>query len=104
MLMLQLHTIASGAFVLPALQVIDLSHNAMVEVRSGCLIVRLPNCYKGLFIYYVISDGGVLPDLLQYYMGWGGSADTPKLYYVIYEQPLKQVGWGTCKYKRWNNL
>ena len=31
---LQLHTIASGAFVLPALQVIDLSHNAMVEVRS----------------------------------------------------------------------
>ena len=53
MLMLQLHTIASGAFVLPALQVIDLSHNAMVEVRSGCLIVRLPNCYKGLFIYYV---------------------------------------------------
>ena len=70
MLMLQLHTIASGAFVLPALQVIDLSHNAMVEVRSGCLIVRLPNCYKGLFIYYVISDGGgCLQDLLQYYMG-----------------------------------
>ena len=102
MLMLQLHTIASGAFVLPALQVIDLSHNAMVEVRSGCLIVSPPDCYKGLFIYYVISDGGVLPDLLQYY-NWG-SADTPKLYYVIYEQPLKQVGWGTCKYKRWNNL
>ena len=31
----QLHTIASGAFVLPALQVIDLSHNAMVEVRHN---------------------------------------------------------------------
>ena len=29
--------------------------------------------------------------LLQYYMG-GGSTETPKLYYVIYEQPL------TCKY------
>ena len=27
---------------------------------------------KGLFIYYVISDGGGgLPDLLQYYMGGG---------------------------------
>ena len=31
--------------------------------------------------------GGGLPDLLQYYMG-GGSSETPKLYYVIYEQPL----------------
>ena len=29
-----------------------------------------------------------LPDLLQYYMGGGWSAETPKLYYVIYEQPL----------------
>ena len=28
---------------------------------------------------------GGLPDLLQYYI-WGG--ETPKLYYVIYEQPL----------------
>ena len=28
---------------------------------------------------------GGLPDLLQYYMGVGG---VPKLYYVIYEQPL----------------
>ena len=43
--------------------------------------------------------GGGLPDLLQYYMGGGranllqyymggGSSETPKLYYVIYEQPL----------------
>ena len=29
--------------------------------------------------------------LLQYYMG-GGSSETPKLYYVIYEQPLKASG------------
>ena len=27
-------------------------------------------------------------DLLQYYMGEGGSSETPKLYYVIYEKPL----------------
>ena len=44
---------------------------------------------------------GGLPDLLQYYIGgvgpiyynitWGGgSSETPKLYYVIYEQPLNQ--------------
>ena len=49
-------------------------------------------------IYYNITWGG-LPDLLQYYMGGGranllqyymggGSSETPKLYYVIYEQPL----------------
>ena len=30
--------------------------------------------------------GGGQANLLQYYMG--GSAETPKLYYVIYEQPL----------------
>ena len=30
--------------------------------------------------------GGGLSDLLQYYMG--GSSETPKLYYIIYEQPL----------------
>ena len=34
--------------------------------------------------------GGGQANLLQYYMGAGGSAETHKLYYVIYEQPL---GW-----------
>ena len=34
---------------------------------------------------------GGLPDLLQYYIG--GSSETPKLYYVIYDQPLKKNNW-----------
>ena len=37
-----------------------------------------------LLQYYM---GGGRANLLQYYMG-GGSSETPKLYYVIYEQPL----------------
>ena len=32
------------------------------------------------------------PDLLQYYMGAGGAAETPKMYYVINEQPLMAKG------------
>ena len=48
---------------------------------------------------------GGLPDLLQYYIPggvrtiyynitWagGGASETPKLYYVIYEQPLTECG------------
>ena len=35
--------------------------------------------------------GGGQANLLQYYMGAGGSAETPKLYYVIYEQPLINI-------------
>ena len=27
--------------------------------------------HRGLSTYYVIRDRGALPDLLQYYMGWG---------------------------------
>ena len=27
-------------------------------------------------------------NLSKYYMGGGGSTNTPKMYYVIYEQPL----------------
>ena len=34
--------------------------------------------------------GGGLPDLLKFYMGGSAQfAETPKLYYAIYEQPLK---------------
>ena len=33
--------------------------------------------------------GGLL-NLLQYYIGRGGSTETPKMYYVIYEWPLNQ--------------
>ena len=36
----------------------------------------------------ILHGGGGQANLLQYYMGAGGSAETPKLYYVIYEQPL----------------
>ena len=28
---------------------------------------------------------------LQYYIGRGGSAETPKMYYVIYERPLRKI-------------
>ena len=38
-------------------------------------------------IYYNITWGGGLPNLLQYYNG-GGSLGTPNLYYVIYGRPL----------------
>ena len=38
---------------------------------------------------------GSLPDLLQYYI-WGGSSETPKLYYVIYEQPLTRIFLRQC--------
>ena len=35
----------------------------------------------------ILHRGGLL-NLLQYYIGRGGSTETPKMYYVIYEQPL----------------
>ena len=39
-------------------------------------------------IYYNITWGGVRP--IYYNITWGGGfAETPKLYYVIYEQPLR---------------
>ena len=48
--------------------------------------------HPDLLQYYM---GGGQANLLQYYMGGRGSAETPKLYYVIYEQPLTAVqeGW-----------
>ena len=39
-------------------------------------------------VYYDITWGGGLSDLLQYYNGGGGSLGTPNLYYVIYGRPL----------------
>ena len=51
--------------------------------------------YTGDFSYYHIlvhcGEGGQA-NLLQYYMGAGGAAETPQLYYVIYEQPLMKAG------------
>ena len=38
-------------------------------------------------VLHMRGGGRGQPNLLQYYMK-GGSAETPKLYYVIYEQPL----------------
>ena len=45
--------------------------------------------------------GGGQANLLQYYMG-GGSAETPKLYYVIYEQPLalSTISLSTLQYSK----
>ena len=37
-----------------------------------------------------------LPDLLQYYIREGVSTETPKLYYVIYEQPLILISAAHC--------
>ena len=50
-------------------QIITISHGGVIE------------------IYYNITWGGGLPNLLQYYKG-GGSLGTPNLYYVIYGRPL----------------
>ena len=38
-------------------------------------------------IYYDITWGGVRPIYYNITWGGGGSGETPKLYYVIYEQP-----------------
>ena len=44
--------------------------------------------------------GGGQANLLQYYMGGGVSSETPKLYYVIYEQPLsRSMEWEHCASK-----
>ena len=52
-------------------------------------VFRLLQYYIGgvIEIYYNITWGGGLPNLLQYYNG-GGSLGTPNLYYVIYGRPL----------------
>ena len=68
--------------------------------RISLVPTQLPSP-KGLFIYYVLNvgwGGGVFPiyynitrwgvSSIYYNIIWGGSAETPKLYYVIYEQPL----------------
>ena len=36
------------------------------SAKPSCLLLVQSLSPKGLFIYYVISDGGGLPDLLQY--------------------------------------
>ena len=51
-------------------------------------------------IYYITTEGGDLPDLLQYYKGEGGSLGTPNLYYVIYGRPLKTRK-DTCTNPNW---
>ena len=40
-----------------------------LSLLATCAWWHPENDHKGLFIYYVISDVGVLPDLLQYYNG-----------------------------------
>ena len=45
-----------------------------------------PRLLQVIEIYYNITWGGGLPNLLQYYNG-GGSLGTPNLYYVIYGRP-----------------
>ena len=39
----------------------------------------------------LLRGGGVTP--IYYNITWGGSSETPKLYYVIYEQPLTTNQW-----------
>ena len=39
------------------------------RINSSHSVIQEFARFKGLFIYYIISDGGGLPDLLQYYIG-----------------------------------
>ena len=50
-------------------------------------------------IITILHRGG-LPDLLQYYIGRGGSTETPKMYYVIYERPLMR----NCNFRNREDL
>ena len=77
--------------------------NLRIELQSVRLDLKsIRGC--SMFIYYVITDGGRGVCRIYYNITWGGGgpiyynitwgggfSETPKLYYVIYEQPLRVI-------------